>query len=90
VRVATPRYLRFARALALVSAVAAPGCYQAHERSVDAGPIDAFMPDSPDMGPCTRPLPCTCPTLANNGTCDEIHMMCCPIVGPLSPPNLGR
>ena len=83
-----PHYLRFARAIALVSAVASPGCYLAHERTADAGPIDAYVPDVPDEGPCARPLPCTCPTLGNEGTCGGAFAACCPIVGPLAPPSL--
>ena len=84
-----PRYVRFARAIALVGVVTSPGCYQAHERPTDAGPVDAFVPDAPDAGPCARPLPCTCPTLINDGTCTGDHLMCCPVVGPLSPPDLA-
>lgn len=88
-----PHYLRFARAVALVGVVASPGCYQAHERMADAGPIDAFVPDvpppdAPDGGPCARPLPCSCPTLGDPGSCGGPYAMCCPIVGPLAPPEL--
>lgn len=89
-RAAPPHYVRFARALALVTAVASPGCYQAHEREPDAGPIDAFRADVPDEGPCARPLPCRCPTLADDGTCVGAYAMCCPIVGPLAPPTLNN
>jgi hypothetical protein len=86
----TPRYVRFARALALVSATSAAGCYQAHERSVDAGPVDAFVADVPDAWEmCPRPLPCTCPRLGSDGTCGDRYALCCPIVGPLSPPSLA-
>jgi hypothetical protein len=84
-----PHYLRVARALALVSLALSPGCYQAHEREIDAGPIDAFRADVPDLGPCTRPLPCRCPTLGTDGNCSNPYLMCCPIVGPLAPPDLS-
>ena len=80
-----PHYVRFAIALALA---ATPGCYQTHERDVDAGLIDAFVPDVPDMGPCARPLPCECPTLVHPGTCTDPYALCCPITGPLAPPSL--
>jgi len=82
----TPHYLRFA--IALTAASTSAGCYQAHERPIDAGPIDAYVADTPDVGPCVRPLPCRCPTLADPGTCAGVYVMCCPIVGPLPPPNL--
>lgn len=87
-----PHYLRVARALALVSGtLGSAGCYQSHERAVDVGPIDAWSADTNvDAGPCPVPLPCTCPTLSSDGTCGgTTFMMCCPVVGPLSPPDLA-
>lgn len=90
-----PRYLRFARALALAGAASAEvtGCYLAHERPndanvPDAGPPDAYVPDVPDAGLCARPLPCTCPTFTSDGTCTGAYAACCPVVGPLAPPDL--
>jgi hypothetical protein len=78
-------YVRFARAIALVSSVSSAGCYQVHERGVDAGPDDAAIADVPDA-PCLR---CTCGTFTRTGTCDTMgYSFCCPIVGPLAPPDL--
>ncbi|MBN8614056.1 MAG: hypothetical protein J0L92_25890 [Deltaproteobacteria bacterium] len=89
-----PRYVRVARALALLSGALTTsslvGCYQTHERLTDAGPIDAVSLDADvDAGRCPTPLPCTCRTLVAMGTCDDTpYVSCCPIVGPLSPPDL--
>lgn len=83
-----PHYVRVARALALLTTLGTAGCYAAHERPEDAGPIDAYRADVPDAGPCARPLPCTCPTLARDGTCTGEYAMCCPVTGPLAPPEL--
>jgi hypothetical protein len=80
-------HLRFARALALASTTLAPGCYLAHERAIDVGPIDAYVADVPDAGPCA--VPCRCPRLGDDGTCTGAQVICCPIVGPLSPPDLA-
>lgn len=92
-----PHYLRLARAIALlsgavVSGASAAGCYQSHERTdrLDAGPTDAWSPDTlTDAERCPTPLPCECPTLGSLGTCGSTSFdVCCPIVGPLSPPDL--
>ncbi len=90
-----PHYLRVARAIALLTGAlgtssAVSGCYQSHVRSTDAGPIDAASFDTLlDAGRCPRPLPCTCRTLGAPGTCEDTpYVSCCPIVGPLSPPDL--
>lgn len=91
----TTRYLRVARALALLSGAAgamsaSTGCYQSHERATDAGPIDTASFDTrADAGRCPTPLPCTCRTLVAPGNCDDTpYVSCCPVVGPLSPPDL--
>lgn len=100
----TPHYVRVARALALASSARTSrvllsgalasgvlaGCYESHERDVDAGPIDAWSADAnADVGPCPEPLPCTCPTLASMGTCGATSFAsCCAVVGPLDPPDL--
>ena len=76
--------------MALVSSASIAGCYQVHERAVDAGPTDATQLDAPDVGPCGPPLPCTCGTFVGGGTCVAMGLgICCPIVGPLSPPDLA-
>jgi hypothetical protein len=82
-----PHYLRFVCALAMVSAT--QGCYRSHELT-DAGVTipgrDAFV------SACDQ---CRCPPpfdpIDGRRECDpsllgERH--CCPIVGPLSPPDL--
>lgn len=91
-----PHYLRVARALALLSGVlatgsSATGCYRTHVRTGDAGSVDASGPDATlDAGRCPVPLPCECPTLGTSGTCGGTSFeACCPIVGPLSPPELA-
>jgi hypothetical protein len=90
----TPRdpdhYLRFARALALVSLATAPGCYLAHERPTDAGPQpDAFVADTGPVNTCST---CMC---AGNGpmpppdSCEGRGLwQCCATLGPLAPPDL--
>lgn len=88
-----PRYVRVARALALLSGALTTsslvGCYQSHTRSTDAGPADTTSHDTlADAGRCPTPLPCTCRTLVAPGTCDDTYASCCPVVGPLSPPDL--
>ncbi len=95
-----PHYLRFARALALVSTVgSAAGCHAVHERPGDApdaavadarqGPdavvVDAGPPDTGDR--CDQ---CDCYT--SNGplpNCSTVgYWECCAVVGPLAPPDL--
>lgn len=86
-------YVRAARALALLSSTLTAGslvgCYQSHTRATDVGPTDTTSHDTlVDAGPCPTPLPCTCRTLVEMGTCDDTYVACCPVVGPLSPPDL--
>lgn len=84
-----PHYLRFARAVALVSVAAAtPGCYASHLRPEDQP--DAAMADAgaPDTGgnACST---CDC-NLRGPGSCDARGLfMCCATLGPLSPPDLA-
>lgn len=91
-----PHYLRFARAVALVSvAASAPGCYASHQRGEerpDAARADASpQPDAavlPDAGdPC---LTCTCYRNGDPNSC-EAHgfWQCCATLGPLPPPELA-
>lgn len=99
----TPRYLRFAQALALVSGLAAPGCALDHTRGDDTGPLpdggtDAFVADAgsdtgvdaPYIDPCSR---CECVFGGDMppppGSCEAAGTPeCCYLVGPLSPPDL--
>jgi hypothetical protein len=81
----TPHFLTFARALALVSAAAAPGCYQAHERATDSGP-------TPDAGPVADArFDCTsCACGGTTVTCESLgHNECCFRTGPIPPPDLA-
>lgn len=89
-----PRYLRFARALALLGAAgAAPGCLLSHERPEDGGHRDAGS-DAPivtaDVPVCTT---CECDYTWSAppppGSCQALeHWECCAVVGPLAPPEL--
>ncbi|MFO0684693.1 MAG: hypothetical protein U0234_21735 [Sandaracinus sp.] len=97
-----PHYLRFARALALVSTVASTGgavagCHAAHERPGDApdaarpdARVDAFAIDTgpPDTG--DRCLQCECYTMTGTlPSCQTLgYVECCAVIGPLAPPNL--
>lgn len=92
-----PRYLRFARALALLSAsTQVSGCYLSHgleeSGSRDAGidaPIVAADVPTEDVDVCTT---CECDEpwgTPRPGTCQDLgHWLCCAIIGPLSPPSL--
>jgi hypothetical protein len=96
-----PRYLRFARALALVSGLA-PGCALSHERpgGTDGGPRDAgsdagILADAPDAPPVDVPVCTTCECDYSwsmppaPGSCQALmHWECCAVVGPLAPPDL--
>lgn len=80
----TPHFLTFARALALVSATAVPGCYQAHERATDSGPARDTGPVADAAFDCTS---CTCGGAAV--TCGSLgHNECCFRTGPIPPPDL--
>jgi hypothetical protein len=88
----TPRYVRFAQALALVSA---SGCYLQHGLPEDAAPDAARADGDIDASiTCTEPgcecraLACECPRLGDRGTCADALLHCCPVVGPLAPPEL--
>lgn len=88
----TPRYLRFARSLALTAGVAvASGCgSSAFPRTTDAGvPADAGTLTCDD---------CRCATPGGDAsadagvaTCESIPALqdCCAVVGPLPPPDLA-
>jgi len=80
-----PHYLTFVRALALLSASAAPGCYQAHERLTDAGP-------TPDTGAIADagPFECSsCMCFSGDNSCMALgHNECCFRTGPIPPPDL--
>lgn len=79
-----PHYLAFARALALVSAAAAPGCYQAHERPTDAGPPVDGGPLADAEFSCSS---CVCSGAET--TCGTLgHLECCFRTGPIAPPDL--
>lgn len=95
----TPHYLRFARALALVSTVggATAGCYAVHERpgdapdaaGSDAARADAAMPDTgpPDTG--DRCDQCSCYGSSPLPDCYTLdYYECCAVIGPLAPPDL--
>ena len=81
-----PHYLRFACALALVSA--AQGCYQSH-RLTDAGTprpgVDAFV-NACDLCRCEGFDPPN--GLPDCDFSDPRERTCCPVIGPLSPPDL--
>jgi hypothetical protein len=89
-----PHYLRFARALAFVSGLAAPGCYETHARSASTDAAsDPGRDGGRDVGgdPCDL---CYCPDFDDpdgRPACsweDPETSICCPVVGPLSPPDL--
>jgi hypothetical protein len=92
----TPHYLRFARALALVSGIAAPGCATHHEitPTTDAAPTDSAVADAgtdaPPTDPCSR---CDCvfggDTPPPPTSCEAMGTAyCCYAIGPLLPPEL--
>lgn len=85
-------YLRFARALALVSLTTTPGCYLAHERPTDGGPQpDAFVADAgpPDTGDPCRTCECDYSGNPNPNSCETRGLwQCCAVIGPLLPPDL--
>lgn len=92
----SPRFLRFAQALALVSGIAAPACSMHHvtppggDAGGDAAPLADAGPDAPFVDRCaacecifggdTPPPPTSCEA---RGTPE-----CCYAVGPLAPPDL--
>ena len=88
----TPHFLTFARALALVSVASAPGCYQAHVRATDGGPV-------PDTGPVADAgndaAPFDCASCMCGGPVPETsymtlgHNECCFRTGPIPPPDLA-
>lgn len=90
-----PHYLRFARAVALVSVTAtSPGCYASHVRigdAPDAASPDAALADAgpPDAGgdPCAT---CACDYTGHDpASCEaQGHWQCCATLGPLPPPDL--
>jgi hypothetical protein len=87
---ALPHYLRFARAAALLGGLAAtPGCYASHLRAGDVP--DAATPDAPApdafVNVCET---CRCSFgRMDPGSCEATgHFLCCPVTGPLSPPEL--
>lgn len=89
-----PRYLRFARALALVSGIAAPlssGCALQHGVTPDTGRVADAGTDAPSVDPCST---CDC-VFGSDGVPDPPNSCaamglysCCYAVGPLSPPEL--
>jgi hypothetical protein len=98
-----PHYLRFARAAALVTGLATlPGCYASHVRDSDDAP-DAQAPDAapiPDAAPVDAHRDdafvdvcdtCECTFGTTDPTsCEALgYWRCCPVVGPLSPPDLA-
>ena len=87
--------IRVARALALLSSIALPACYEAHGRIsdglADAGPAhDAFLTRDADLNPCTA---CRCSMTRvdpDPTTCEgRGHWECCATLGPLPPPDLS-
>ena len=101
----TPHYLRFARAVALVSCVTSlSGSYASHQRpgdAPDAAGADAARPDaaSPDTsladaGPPDAGDPCaSCECDYVGGRPDSCEArglwQCCAVQGPLAPPELA-
>ncbi len=87
-----PRYLRFARALALVSGLGACG----GEAASGPPPRAVAPPRSAGAGASSIACPCTCtPGSTNPAYCLDVgHGECCPhldpgiVVGPLPPPDL--
>lgn len=93
-----PHYLRFARALALVSGIAAPmaGCAMQHGSDGDAGPVRSDAPAA-DTALADAPVDvcsvCLCvfggDLPAPPESCEAMgHTECCVTVGPLAPPDL--
>ena len=94
---ASPRFLRFAQALALVSGIGAlPACSMHHipEPGTDAGGGDATVADAgtdaPYVDPCAS---CECVFGGDRPpppeSCEARGTpMCCYAIGPLAPPNL--
>lgn len=96
-----PHYVRFARAMALVGTLSAPGCGMATSPQGDSGPpgsdagTDAAVPiaDASDVDAFFDCTSCTCGLLAADvGLPDcpsERIVQCgCAAVGPLAPPDL--
>jgi hypothetical protein len=82
----TPHYLRFARALALVSGLAGfGGCADSHERD-DAGRSDAAAPA--DAGLVCDDCECRFGADGGPGAPPECDIECCAVIGPLHPPDL--
>ena len=84
-----PHYLRFARAVALVSLTTAPGCYASHLRPESVP--DAALADAgpPDTAPPTC-ASCNCNVRVGPTSCDALGLStCCLTLGPLPPPNLA-
>lgn len=89
--VRAPHFLRFARAIALVSSVALPGCYLTHTLEETPPPRDAGTRDAARVDAPTDP----CASCYDPGACGgwegpgrEECIRCCPVIGPLHPPDL--
>ncbi len=96
-----PHYVRFARAMALVGTLAAPGCGTATTPEGDTGATtndsgtDAAAPiaDAGDVDAFFDCTSCTCGLLAEDAglpycPSERIVQCGCAAVGPLAPPDL--
>ena len=83
---ARQHYVRFARAIALLGAGTASGCYQAHEIPTDGGPVS--VNDAPYAAGPFDCRSCSCAGFPSECSMHG-HLECCMRTGPLPPPDLA-